>query len=827
MTKPTIKRITAILTRLLYLIVASVLLVALLTTLEHGVLSMSKGEPPPALSSGLAPSSQAADLHLTQEGTWTTYKQSDGLAYDYVLSLAPDGDNMWFGTTRGVSVFDGTTWTTYNTSNSDLVSNRVNAIAIDQEGNKWFGTMGGVSKLNDGGTPHNKSDDTWTTYTTSNSGLVFNKISSVAVDQAGNKWFGTRLSDGYGYGVSKFTGGSWMTYNTSNRALASDSVNAIVADLSGNVWVATTTGGVSKYNGTSWTTYRASSGLASDHVWAIAVDGADVKWFGGCTDGYDEWCDYLNCVDAAVSRFDGSAWTTYIAAYSGLVGSDISAVAIDWWGNKWFGTKYYGYGINKFDGANWTLYNSSNVPELESDIITAIAVDNEGNIWVGTYGGGVSKYGFETPPPTPTPTATPTATPTPTPTATATGTPTNTPTPTATGTPGPTPTATKTGTPTDTPTPTATGTPGPTATATATPTLTPTVTPTPSRSPTPTYTPTITPTPTLIPVGPGCYEDTDPSIIFDGSWNTSSNSHASGGSFANSESAGDTACLTFEGSGVQWYTLTYPSRGHANVYLDGSLVETVNNYSPTLHWQVVREYTVPWGTHTLCIEVVGDGFIDVDKICVTGTPPPTSTPTQTDTPTPTGTVTSTPTNTPTATPSGTPTATPTITATPTATHTPTPVYWTFLPCIIKRPPPCGWDDPDDKEPGNDFWKSPDVPYGPGPFIDRTFWSLAQPAGEKGNDPDWFRWQVNSPGTHWLWTQALDPDSLRIWLLVAQATGDPANPLKPIAWGESYGPAQLGVELVQGQTYYVLVSNLTSSQVGCYSLYLERESISDQ
>jgi len=32
---------------------------------------------------------------------------------------------------------------------------------------------------------------------------------------------------------------------------------------------------------------------------------------------------------------------------------------------------------------------------------------------------------------------------------------------------------------------------------------------------------------------------------------------------------------------------------------------------------VDREYAVSHGTHTFCVEVVGDSFIDVDKICVT------------------------------------------------------------------------------------------------------------------------------------------------------------------------------------------------------------------
>ena len=200
-------------------------------------------------------------------------------------------------------------------------------------------------------------------------------------------------------------------------------------------------------------------------------------------------------------------------------------------------------------------------------------------------------------------------------------------------------------------------------------------------------------------------------------------------------------------------------------------------------------------------------------VTLTPTITPTATNTPTITPTPTATLTPTNTSTPTDMP------TPTATVTPTATDTPRP--WegqVFLPCITKHGLPCGWNDPDDDEPGNDLWKDPAVPYGSGFFTDRTFWSLTQPEGQKGNDPDWFQWQVDWTGTHWLWTQDLDPDSLRIWLLVAQDTGgSPA----PIAWGEAYGPGELGVWLEQGQTYYVLASDLTSSEVGCYSLWLQQ------
>ncbi len=436
MTRQTVRQLTAILTRLLYFVMAAALLVALLFTLERGL--------PLALSNKLASSSQATNLPQTQPGTWKTYTTSDGLASNFVLSIAVDGDNIWFGTNNGVSVFDieEGTWTTYGTADG-LVEKHVNAIAIDTEGNKWFGTQGGVSKLDDGGTPHNKSDDTWTEpYTSSNSGLVFNNISAVAVDQAGNIWFGTKLAYAYGYGVSRFDGvSSWTTYDK-NSGLPDNAINAIAADDSGNVWVGTVWGGVSKFDGSNWTTYNTSnSGLASNYVRSIAIASDGVKWFGGCIG--EEWSagELFRCDAAAVSRFD-DGWANYIAP-SGLTGYQVTAIGIDWRGHKWFGTKLNW--VIEFDGTNWMIWDDSN-SGLQSNNITAIATDNKWNIWFATYGGGVTRYGLPVPTPTPTPTSTSTSTPTPTITPTGTWTPTptptNTPTPTSTPTITPTPTAT-------------------------------------------------------------------------------------------------------------------------------------------------------------------------------------------------------------------------------------------------------------------------------------------------------------------------------------------------------------------------------------------------
>jgi ligand-binding sensor domain-containing protein len=52
------------------------------------------------------------------------------------------------------------------------------------------------------------------------------------------------------------------------------------------------------------------------------------------------------------------------------------AIAIDEQGNKWIGT--VNGGLAKFDGVNWTVYNTSN-SGLPSNLVPwAIAIDGQG-----------------------------------------------------------------------------------------------------------------------------------------------------------------------------------------------------------------------------------------------------------------------------------------------------------------------------------------------------------------------------------------------------------------------------------------------------------------
>jgi signal transduction histidine kinase/ligand-binding sensor domain-containing protein/DNA-binding response OmpR family regulator len=71
---------------------------------------------------------------------------------------------------------------------------------------------------------------------------------------------------------------------------------------------------------------------------------------------------------------------------NGLSNSHVNCIAQDKKGFMWFGTDY---GLNKFDGFNFTIYtnNQNDKYSLPSDEVSALYVDIHGYLWVGTYNG--------------------------------------------------------------------------------------------------------------------------------------------------------------------------------------------------------------------------------------------------------------------------------------------------------------------------------------------------------------------------------------------------------------------------------------------------------
>src|SRR5262249_23643400 len=102
-------------------------------------------------------------------------------------------------------------------------------------------------------------------------------------------------------------------------------------------------------------------------------------------------------------------------------------------------------------------------------------------------------------------------------------------------------------------------------------------------------------------------EETDPSIVYTGSWYKDSNGVFSGGSATGGIDAGDRSTLTFSGTGVNLIGYEDQWSGIANIFLDGKQVGQVDTYSSGQKAQTSL-YSVSGlaaGTHTLAVEVTG------------------------------------------------------------------------------------------------------------------------------------------------------------------------------------------------------------------------------
>ena len=322
---------------------------------------------------------------------WSTLSvKSNGLPYSAARTIAEDqSGNIWFGTMlNGIAMFDGLNWYNFDVTNTPLFeSNSVNDIGVDNDGVLWFtgnglsivGSGGGGGSFEGGVTSFDGNE--WRTYNTSNSGLMDNNVSSVAIDQNNNKWFSylSYLSKG----VSRFDGTTWAAINTSNSGLASDTVATIAVDSEGSVWFGHSTSGkgVSKFDGNSWSIYNtANSGLCDDIVRDIDVGSDGTIWFL-VNSGHD----------SKVCRYDGTDWETYAIPLFASRGDAALSITVEVANKIWVGT--YGDGALSFDGTDWITYDVKN-SQIGYQFIVDIFMDSRGNKWFASQdiGGGVSVF---------------------------------------------------------------------------------------------------------------------------------------------------------------------------------------------------------------------------------------------------------------------------------------------------------------------------------------------------------------------------------------------------------------------------------------------------
>lgn len=266
----------------------------------------------------------------------------------------------------------------------------VRALAIEA-GTLWVGTSMGVMEI------ELATQNLLNTFTRQD-GLANEYIFAIGVDIHGYKWFGTNAG-----GASRYRDGDWQVYFPMH-GLADYWVYAFAEQRDGIFWIGTWDGANRVDLDTmEFTTFKEE--LINEWVYGLAVDSKDRVWFG---------------TEGGVSMLDGEQWTEWnhadgigaaneaalpASANTGLgtrTRHDLSVIVdgqesynpnyvfaafADANDRIWVGT--WGGGVSRFEGGSW--HNLSMQDGLAGNIVYSIAQDNAGAYWFGTNRG-VSRY---------------------------------------------------------------------------------------------------------------------------------------------------------------------------------------------------------------------------------------------------------------------------------------------------------------------------------------------------------------------------------------------------------------------------------------------------
>ena len=169
-------------------------------------------------------------------GSWTTYTLSNvpqlGSSQVAIIRRNANDNTLWFGTRAGTIAWAeytvGVNWHEANPPNTDY---GITSIAFDASNNGWFGTFGGVWKLDHG-------IGGWISYTatSTNGKLPAGQVNAVMTDRGTTRWFGTNR------GLAKFSDTTWSLFTRTTSPLPSDTITCLSYDVRGNLWIGTARG---------------------------------------------------------------------------------------------------------------------------------------------------------------------------------------------------------------------------------------------------------------------------------------------------------------------------------------------------------------------------------------------------------------------------------------------------------------------------------------------------------------------------------------------------------------------------------------------------------
>jgi signal transduction histidine kinase/ligand-binding sensor domain-containing protein len=270
----------------------------------------------------------------------------------------------------------------------------VRDLIVDTAGNIWLGYFqaGIVSRLKAGANRLEEIE------------IDSEGVRALAVDQEGNLWVGTE-----GAGLMRLKERRVTAYSVED-GLPSDSVQAITDDGGDGVWIATRQGlaRLTPSDSPKLAVYSTKDGLPDPYIFSLYREAGGTLWVGGAL---------------GLSRYKEGVFTTV----KGFSGTAIQAIASDREGGLWVGTdtglnrlrdeQFVAYptpdplfnnirfilpardgslwlgsvgGLSHFQNGAFTHYTSRE--GLSNDYVRTIVEQDDGTLWIGTYGGGLNRF---------------------------------------------------------------------------------------------------------------------------------------------------------------------------------------------------------------------------------------------------------------------------------------------------------------------------------------------------------------------------------------------------------------------------------------------------
>jgi ligand-binding sensor domain-containing protein len=196
-------------------------------------------------------------------------------------------------------------------------------------------------------------------------------VQSVCQDNQGRLWFSSPKD-----GIDRLLPDGTLAQAPSQPPISLFNPRALLVDAGQNIWAATFSGanfgaGLFRWNNGLFEPAPGSE-VINPQVSALHQDRAGRLWAG---------------TQRGLACWDGRAWRVFTTR-DGLSADIVRAIADDAEGNLWIGTE--GGGLNRLKEGQFTSFQKSN--HFPSDNISALYADPDGVLWIGTFGNGLIRF---------------------------------------------------------------------------------------------------------------------------------------------------------------------------------------------------------------------------------------------------------------------------------------------------------------------------------------------------------------------------------------------------------------------------------------------------